>query len=470
MVNLVEKVLCVEVLEKIARMQKFLSLEPDMVRRQGTEVVGIFVTALQGIIDNLKPVVERLVGDIHLDRWESLATLRRLSDINNSVDELHAQLQLIRGAWLRPETNVFVKSVLEFIPEDRRPQKVSVILSNDYSFEESDLSSYFEYVLRTTNVRIAIQRETPTVFLPKIERENPLNWAILVHECGHADYEGINRLFREGQMIPDQVDDYTKDVLHRWAEEIYCDIFATKVIGPAYLASFSTFALGTAGAGGAEIASETHPADIVRICIIREVLEKNNLKVALMKPWDTFEDIASFFYYVLEERTKLDRKYVRTAVSWPQLPLILQDFVDAICEQIDELLSLRRQLTPGDFSRIPFLMKRLSDGIPISAYHGPEVAKPTTGNSQEAKDQVEDFTKLKDTVKEHRTLLWEVVNAGWLHKIVNLYPYAFRLFFTPSGPELEEKVVRWSEELEMTDRLLLKSIESSEIQKLLEET
>jgi len=470
MVNLVEKVLCIEVLEKVARMQRFLSLEPNIVRRQSTEVIGIFFTALQGILDNLKPVIERLVGDIQLDSWESLATLRRMSDINNSMDELHAQLQLIRGTWLRPETNVFVKSVLEFIPEDRRPQKISVVLSNSYSFEESDLSSYFEYILRTTNVRIAIQRETPTVFLPKIERDNPLNWAILVHECGHTDYEGINTLFREGRMIPGQANDYTKNILHRWAEEIYCDIFATQVLGPAYLASFSTFALGTAGAGGAEIASETHPADIVRICIIREVLERNNLKVALMEPWGDFEDIASFFYYVVEERTKLDRTYLRTVVSWPQLPIILQDFVDAICEQIDELLSLRRQLTPGDFSRIPSLMKRLSNGIPISAYHETEVAKPTKRNSKEGEDQVTDFTKLKDSVQERRTLLWEVVNAGWLHKIVTLYPFAFRLFFTSDGADVEEKVVRWSEELETTDKLLLKSIESSEIQKLLEET
>lgn len=470
MVNLMEKVLCIEVLEKISRMQRFLRLEPDVARQQGTEVLRIFVTALDGILDNLTPILRRLSEDLELDQWESLATVRRLSDIMNSVDELHTQLQFIHGTWLQPETHVFIKSVLEFIPEDRRPKRVSVILSNSYSFEESDLSLYFEYVLRRTNVTIAIQRETPTVFLPKIERDNPLNWAILVHECGHADYEGINKVLQGRQIIPDQVDASTKDILRRWAEEIYCDIFATQVLGPAYLASFATFALALAGAGGAEIASETHPADIVRICIIREVLEKNNLKVALAQPWVDYDDVTSFFYNVLEKRTKLDRKYVRPMVPLPQLPLILQDFVDASCEQIDELISLSRQLTLRDFSRIDHLARRLAKGIPIASYHNPELVELRRKDFQEVELDALRFNEVKQAVQEPRTLLWEIVNAGWLHKIESIYPDAFALFFTPSDTALQEKIASWGEELEATDRLLLKSIESSEIQRLMEET
>jgi hypothetical protein len=471
MFNLVEKVLCIEVLERISRMQRFLRLESDAARQQGVEVVSIFVIALNGILDNLKPIVIRLSEDLELDKWERLAAVRRLSDIMNSVDELHAQLQFIHGAWVRPETHVFVRSVLEFIPEVRRPERVSVILSNTYSFEESDLSSYFEYVLRTRNVTVAMQRETPTVFLPKIERDNPLNWTILVHECGHADYESISKLFEGGQIIPDQVDASAEEILRRWAEEIYCDIFATRVLGPAYLASFATFALVLAGAGGAEKASETHPADIVRVCIIREVLKKNNLKVALnfAEPWVSYDDVTSFFYGILEERTKLDRKSVHPTVGLPLLPLRLQDFVDAICEQIDELISVSRQLTPGDFSRIDNLAHRLAKGIPIGSYHNPELVQPTTEAFREVETNTLKFDQVRQAVQESRALLWEIVNAGWVHKIRSIYPKAFARFFTPSNIALQENIENWGEELEATDRLLLKSIESSEIHRLMEE-
>jgi len=469
MVNLIEKILCVEVLEKISRMQRFLHLELEIARQQSTEVLSIFTTALDGILDNLNPILIRLSEDTQLDKWETLAIVRRLSDIVNSVDELHLRLQFIHGAWVRPETYVFIKNVLDFIPHDRRPGKVSIILSNSYSFEERDLSSHFEYALRATNVRVPIQRETPTVFLPKIERDNPLNWANLVHECGHADYTGINELFQQQRIIPDQADDVTKAVLILWAKEIYCDVFATRILGPAYLASFATFALARVGAGGAERSYDTHPASIVRIAIVRDILEKNDLKVALNGDWRDYGDLASFFYNALEERAKLDRKYVRPVVPLPRLPLQLQDFVDASCEQIDELISLNRQLTPGDFSRIDHLARRLSSGIPIAAYQNLELIGKETKNFPEVDLDTQKLNELKEAVQEPRALLWEIVNAGWLHKIKSIYPAAFALFFGPGDTTLQEKIAGWGEELEAIDRLLLKSIESSEIQQLMEE-
>jgi len=75
----------------------------------------------------------------------------------------------------------------------------------------------------------------------------------------------------------------------------------------------------------------------------------------------------------------------------------------------------------------------------------------------------------KNAVQESRVLLWEIVNAGWLNKIENIYPRAFILFFGSDNTSIEKKVTSWGEELEGIDRLLLKSIESSEIQRLMEE-
>jgi len=202
----VEKVLFVELLEKISRMVRFLNLEPDLARQQGVEVLDIFRTAVDGVLENLKPIAAGLSRGQEPDVWERLAVTRRLSDIMYSIDELHSQLQFIHGKWLRPETHVFIDGVLGFIPEERRPRKVSAILSNNYSFEESDLSSYFEYVLDTANVSVSFKAETPTVFLPKIERDNALNWSILVHECGHADREGIKKVIENPNVIPTNMD------------------------------------------------------------------------------------------------------------------------------------------------------------------------------------------------------------------------------------------------------------------------
>ena len=470
MVNYLEKLFCVEILEKISRMQRFLCLEPDVSRRQGSEVINIFLKALDAILINLRPIVSRLSQEVPLGMWEKLATVRRLSDIFKSIDNLHSQLQFVYGIWVRPEAHVFVKSVLEFIPSSRRPGKVNIILSNMYSFLETDLSSYVEDVLSATDVHVDFQDQSPSVFLPKIERDNPLNWAILVHECGHADFQGNSRLHEQLESILAQADAPSKKILQRWAEEIYCDLFAAQILGPAYLASFATFALVVAGGGGSEISSETHPADVVRISIIHETLEKSKLKVVLTEPKLDSNDISSLFYNALEERVKLERQYIRLPLEQPQPQFILQDFVDAICEQVEQTISLSQQLTVKEFARIDDLAKkRLSKGILIGSYQNPQLTESAKGDFSEGRINSQKLNEAKNAVRESRVLLWEIVNAGWLHKIENVYPRAFVLFFDSNDKPLEEKVKSLGEELEGMDRLLLKSIESSEVQRLMEE-
>jgi len=469
MVNYLEKLLCIEILEKITRMQRFLRLEPDVSRRQGFEVVNIFLKALDAILVNLRPIITRLSEKVPLDKWEKLATIRRLSDTFKSIDNLHSQLQFVYGIWVRPEAHVFVKSVIEFIPSVRRPEKVNIILSNMYSFLETDLSSYVEDVLSVTDIYVDFQNQSPSVFLPKIERDNPLNWSILVHECGHADFQGNSHLLDQLEAIFAQADAPSKKILQRWAEEIYCDLFATQILGPAYLASFATFALVVAGGGGSEISSETHPADIVRIAIIHEALEKSNLKVVLAEPRLDSNDISSLFYNALEERVKLERQFIRPPLEQPQPQFILQDFVDVICEQVEQTISLSQQLTVKDFDRIYGLAKRLAKGILIGSYQNPQLMESGKENFSEGRIDPQKLNEAKTAVHESRVLLWEIVNAGWLHKIENIYPRAFTLFFDSDDTPLEERVRIWGEELEGIDRLLLKSIESSEIQRLMEE-
>lgn len=469
MVNYLEKLLCVEILEKISRMQRFLHLEPDISRRQGIEVVYIFLKALDAVLVNLRPIIARLSEKVLLGKWEKLAIIRRLSDIFKSIDNLHSQLQFVYGIWVRPEAHVFVKSVLEFIPSGRCPKKVNIILSNMYSFLETDLSSYVEDVLIATDVHVDFQNQSPSVFLPKIERDNPLNWAILVHECGHADFQGNSSLHEQIESILAQADAPSKKILQRWAEEIYCDLFATQILGPAYLASFATFALVVAGGGGSEFSSETHPADVVRISIIHEALEKSNLKVVLAEPRLDSNDISSLFYNALEERVKLERQFIRSPLEQPQPQFRLQDFVDVICEQVEQTISLSQQLTVKDFDRIYGLAKRLSKGILIGSYQNPQLMESGKKNFLEGRIDPQKLNEAKTAVQESRVLLWEIVNAGWLHKIENIYPRAFTLFFDSDDAPLEERVRIWGEELEGIDRLLLKSIESSEIQRLMEE-
>jgi hypothetical protein len=467
-VNYLEKIFCVEILEKILRMKRFLLSEPDITLRRGSEVTNVFLKALNAIAVTLGPVIHRLSDDTVLGEWERIAAIRRLSDIFRSVDRLHLYLQFIYGSWVRPETHVFIKSVLEFLPKERRPEKVNVILSNLYSFLETDLSSYIEEILRPSDIRLDLQTASPSIFLPKIERDNPLNWSILVHECGHIDSMDLSSIPELQGLFPDGMDAAAGEILRNWAEEIYCDLFAAKILGPAYLSSFVTFSLVVAAAGGSELLTETHPPDIVRISIVQEVLKKSGLEVRLRVNQLGSGDLTTLFFGLLEERTKVDRRYFNQSSQQRFPQLVLGEFVDIICEQVDKIISLSQDLTIKNFSRISYLAERLSKGILIGSYQEPEAIERGKKEYLAGRLDREQLEDAKKTINESRVLLWEIVNAGWVHKVEGLYPKAFELFFSGKDRSLEEKMLEWGNEIENIDRLLLKSIEASEIHRLFE--
>lgn len=466
--NHLEKLICVELLEKISRMQRYLLSEPDVSRHQSKEVSGIFLKALDGILDDLTSFVEKLSNDLKLGEYEKIAIIRRFESVFNSVDALHAQLKYIYGTWVRPESHIFIENVLYFIPTERRPRKVNIVLSNRYSFEEGDFSAYLKGILNEIGMPVDIQSKIPILFMPKIEWDNPLNWAILAHECGHIDRAGIQKTIQLLSTI--NID--SKEMIERWAEEIYCDIFAANILGPAYLASFTTFALLKNRAGESDTHTQTHPADIIRLSVMQEIFKKNKIKVAISKSkLSHANDVSSFFNNILEERIELDRRGWPTYTHKPPVPpFVLQQFVDKIYDEVDKIANLNQQLTLKDFSRIKYLSeKRLSKGITIGSYRNHDLAEEFKKHLSSKEFCEKDLDAAKMAAQESRTLIWEIINTGWLHKIENVYPRAIEMFFSKKGKKLKEKLKEWDVELKSIDRLLLKSIESSEIQRLMEE-
>ena len=72
----------------------------------------------------------------------------------------------------------------------------------------------------------------------------------------------------------------------------------------------------------------------------------------------------------------------------------------------------------------------------------------------------------KAAIQETHTLPWEIINAGWLHKVEVLYPAAFSLFFAPGTSRLSDKIDEFDGRQASTDEVLLKSIEVSQIHRM----
>lgn len=241
-----------------------------------------------------------------------------------------------------------------------------------------------------------------------------------------------------------------------------------KVLGPAYLASFAANALIAAGQDGGEYGSASHPPDIVRICLMQRELEKKRLVIPLKGELAEYRDVARMFYLANEYRGELERLHLamNPPEDAPDLQHVpLTEFADRIVEKIDEVVQHERELVPGDFHETPHLAHRLEQGVLIGSHPSHDALEQVRGkipieNQQAALTRFELkqlFTAAGAAIQESRTSPWEIVNAGWLHKVQVLYPYAFSLFFTESG-SIVEKIGEFDARLLATDEVLLKSI------------
>lgn len=470
MENYIEKILCIEVLEKISRFKRYLNSQHSSSKTEGKEVVGLFMSSLVEIQKNLEKVVSYLDKTPKLNYTEQASVLRRISNVFLSIINLHAQLQLVYGAWVRPETHTFINEVLEFFPIERKPKKINIVLTNEYNFLEGNLAWLFRDILSNNNIMVQPNEAHPTVFLPKLDYDNPLNWAILAHECGHTDIKGINSLLNNSQIIPNKITEENKVILQNWVEEIYCDLIASRVLGPAYLASFCTYALLVSGLDGNEKSYISHPANIVRISIIQEYLENLDIKVPLTQPILGCSDIGSYYYNMLEKYNEISRKYLHSYSQQKALPFDLTELVDTISEHVDTNVKLKISLTNDDFIRIKILTNRLAKGITIASY--PELDKLEIAKNMYPINEVnlEELNMGKEALQETRTKLWEIINAGWINKIESLFPTALELFFSNLGDtDFSANLHMYGVELEKYDNVLLKSIESSEIFKIMED-
>src|SRR5262249_20996401 len=143
----------------------------------------------------------------------------------NRVDSLHLQLDIVRGRWTPKEIYTFIKGL--FRPAAtfaKNLDNVSVVLSDAYMFEETDLGEYLEHIVSKTREGPRFKPRTPTLFIPKSEAASPLHWSCLVHEMGHTITKPIDQLLTDLGFATDQNDQRSVQILRRWTDEILCDL------------------------------------------------------------------------------------------------------------------------------------------------------------------------------------------------------------------------------------------------------
>jgi hypothetical protein len=470
----------VQALEKILRLERFLSSSFSLVHKSDRDVVRTFKRQLQTIKQRFYEFTRCLSAD---ERQIPFATrrsvFRELKVCLRSIDELHLDLSYVRGQWTCPETSVFVKALFEPIRSESTPtQNLSVVLSDAYMFEETDLAALLSKKLDPLHGR---ETQTPTLFLPKIEVENPLRWATLVHEMGHAIYAPSDSFLTEAEVHamtkgrPEGI-----KIVNSWFEEIYCDFISLHLLGPAYLAAFIDFLLSISTEGILERASDSHPPPRLRIQLMCWDLQQKGISANFAD--DLFNggtDMARFFDEMFGQRTKAERMYLTPSFQNFEGAFDAHDFRLRLEKAVEDRFPTRITLPPFDKDRFSCLSERLQIGVPIGSSSIVEVSERenasalkdlksiqeslTNGSDPEPEQLTKALDNVRIRIKETPCNIAEIVNAGWLYKCEHIYKDAV----TTIDSFDKEKEESFDKALLNLDNLLRNSIETAYLCSLL---
>jgi hypothetical protein len=462
--NLVEKYIIIEIFEKLYRLKSFINSNRSILKDAGKEItLNVFEIAFNKILEELETPIQ-IINNNDLSGEARQSLNRRLSTTLNLFKDFHSLLRFIHSDWVRPETYTFSNCITKNLPKEYVNTQINIILIDEYSFKENNLINKFNKVFRKSRILIDnTPTKYPTIFLPKLEICNPLNWTILAHEIGHINEQEIKKITEDPTIIPPQTTIINEGILKKWAEEIFCDIFATNLLGPAYFSSLVSYSLCTGSLAWNSFHSQYHPSNMLRIRFLYEYLERNRFSLKCNSAMIGEEDLSTFFFNMIEDIDKINLgMHTDPNITNIKIPN-LTHFLDRLRELTNTYTT---QIKYQSENKILDLNKKLVAGIPIGAIRENSTEKILDS----LKGEIIDFEISKRLISERATTLWEILNTGWVYKISTIIPECSKIIFEENDKCLYDKIPRVGELYNLCDDRILKSIEASALLQLIEKT
>lgn len=454
------EVLLAESVDKIIRMEAFLDDVMGYASEDDINIIKYYQSIIKLIkIDLIDPAEElKLHHGKDTTREILIPCVNKCLRVFLRIKKLHILLGYVPSIQARTEIYTFAKSLLKEIPSIKdKKLELSIVLSDIYNYEEINIG-------KTLNeagvVGQTIPEDRVILELPKLEKDNPLMWAILVHEIGHML---DNNYLKVTEQIFTDINLPSKQlrVLKNWTKEIVSDMISLRIMGPSYLMSFMFFNLLL---GDVETYSTTHPSAKYRISLMESKLKDYEFGT---------EDINDILKLVEEIQTfeyNLDTNYCPECGNElkqnipKKLTKKFNTIVDKVINKIDDINL--NQFTTENNHRSEILSSFFKDRIPISSSR-----KVDDG---ELRKLCKSFKKNQDNIydllkrfEEKPNLISEIINAGWIHKTKYAFPVFVKLFFE-NDDDFDKKYEAYRKFLNQNDNLLLKSIEIADIHSLFE--
>lgn len=466
----------VQVLEKLLRIERLLN------SAKGTAAADDAVRAFRGNLGQIRQDLHRAMACLRPVEEETPPllwgpVLRTFNSCLTKLTYLHTHLGYLAGPLAIPETKSFLQGLLSTLPLTPGAKRPTVIYSDVYMFEEADLVRYLGFEAAESK---AVEEEVPALFLPKAEAENPLLWAILVHEMGHTQANPLDQILDAAELSRLEGEDGAagREICANWAGEIFADLFSLHLLGPAYLAAFCDFNTVLGPEERLEEASVTHPFPRMRVCLMNDVLVQREIVAEFKEPlFDKWTDLGRFFYAFFEAMCDLQSDLSGEDPSeYGTFPLNIRRFRNEVDGSVGKLVPA---IPPFDQARFSVLRDRLRIGVPIASVSGLnaestveeamealKVARKAAGKASTAQGKGTEALRLaQEHVEETPCTIAEIINAGWLFKCEQIYAPMIRRMHQLT--QVDED--RFERDLRTLDAILRNSIETAHLHQLLVE-
>ena len=288
------------------------------------------------------------------------------------------------------------------------------------------------------------------LYLAEIERNNPIMWALLAHEMGHA----LDEAKKIGETILGSEAAGQIEESPRWIAELVADTIAIRVLGPAYFCAFASLTLLD---NNPTYYSDSHPALHKRLEMLKQELERMGV---LEK--ETRETVDGY-HQLIAKRIENEPRYPQDRLNW-------EDTFNRVREAVDRQADELRKFNGEDRGKSEELSKLLNEGIPISSFLERKNLESINSDarqllfdqkenprSQDPKKRLARFkrrlNKLIKGLTEEPTHPIEILNAGWIGRWIEILDWCSR-----SGTTNEWN--KWWNQVQKGDAILKKSIEA----------
>ena len=460
-------ILLEDAVEKIIRIDNFLREIEFKSSDEEKRIISFYKKQIDGLKERIEdPINEVLTGGQQVERYYNTYV-----DVLNYFQTLHQELLFfVSFPIVQKEIYSFIGNIF---PQTRYKNiEPTTFYYYLYNFAEFNTKEYFQ------KLGILLDEEEidrVVILLPYVHYKNPLMWPSLVHEMGHALEKSRSVVKKVSRELKISGGGEELELFKKWSKEIFADLLALRIMGPAYLNCFINFFLSFHPRNYTP--SLTHPQPHHRVNYMYEYLKHEDLNSpSSEKYYALFQEIVKFNGASAFDLSKLPTKIkfecpscgMKKKTTIPKLPVPLGKIIQAINKKIKDFPCIFTKTGKGE---IPSLVSRLRNGVTICAERREspvsirdkikkfiERTKPGENSSKRI------YTLLK-LMQEYPNDVIKIVNAGWEYRMEN-HVGMLEEIFTNKRLKLIDKFSEFSDYLEGFDYNIQKSIEVSRIHNL----